>query len=301
MPVTITIELEKHDTLLAALERAGLLRSLNERVIEAAGLPVVGTLPVGVHVPGPPVQTPYDHEMHTHREPPAETVIVDMPPDSPPDSGKRSRGRPKGTTATVMAARKADPEPTMPAPSLDYVVRRYGGETDSEHATAKSAMARLIELVGAAGDLQALDELMDCNGDLVEALRADDAAEVQRVVEETRADLTPPAPPQAEPQPEPEAPAPAAPTAPTWPFNQDNVTLTAITPDQKGGRDVVWAIATGAAPKYGHLVALALLEQHGVQKLSSITDPADPRWAKIAEDGAKILGLPMAAPAGGLM
>lgn len=291
MPVTITVTADCVEAVHEEIERIMWGRRPPPVVVldpaNNLGAPTPGQMPSAMTP-----QTDPPQEVRA-----GDTIIVDMPPDS----GKRSRGRPKGTTATVMAARKADPEPTMPAPSLDYVVRRYGGETDSEHPTAKSAMARLIELVGAAGDLQALDELMDCNGDLVEALRADDAAEVQRVVEETRADLTPPAPPQAEPQPEPEAPAPAAPTAPTWPFNQDNVTLTAITPDQKGGRDVVWAIATGAAPKYGHLVALALLEQHGVQKLSSITDPADPRWAKIAEDGAKVLGLPMAAPAGGLM
>jgi hypothetical protein len=171
-------------------------------------------------------------------------------------------------------------------------VRRYGGETDSEHPTARSAMARLIELVGAAGDLQALNELMDANGDLVEALRADDAAVLQDVVENTRKDLTPAVEPQGG------APVQAA---PAWPLRENSEPLTAVTPDRQGARDVVMALATGPAPKFGHAVAFALLERHGVGKLSEITDDADPRLGRIAADGAGVLGVPVAGVSGGLL
>jgi hypothetical protein len=310
MPVKIEITLDDGQHFLRVLEDAGLLRpdprSMYDQAMQGLSRTVQASAAVtyraetdpatgaGVLVPaGVGVAAAEDIER------PGETVIVDMPPDPP----KRTRGRPKGTTATVMAERAAAETPPASAPG-DYVVRRYGGQTDSEHATAKSAMARLVEMIGAAGDVQALDELVDANGDLIEALRTDDAEALQKVVFDTRATLAQPEP-VAAPAPEPEPVAAPAPAGPVWPFNQANETITSITPNENGARDAVWAIACGQPPKFGGMVAMALLERHGVSKLSEIPSGDDPRWAKIAVDGAGVLGLPVAgitAPAaGGLM
>lgn len=275
MPITITIELEKHDTLLSALERAGLLPAVPPPTAFTAPL-VSSAVAVGPTV---------DEMREMYAAPGGVLEIEPAAQDGVPQPEPKKRGRPRGSTAAAVAARNATPAPTEAAE--DWLVRRFGGNRDTAHPNPASAAARLEELIGAAGDIQALDELMDVNGDLLEALPEELAERVTGMADATRESLKAPA-----------APAPEVVAAPSWPLAENREPLTVVQPNKQGARDVIMAIATGPAPKYGHMAGLAVLSKFGVSKLSEMTDEADPRFAQIAAAGAELLGLPMA---GGLV
>jgi hypothetical protein len=229
---------------------------------------------------------------YVHREEPVEVQTFGPLPEQPPEpapaseaeaeSPKRGRGRPRGTTAAAKAAAEEA--------EAEWIVRRYGGQQDSIHPSPASAAARVVELIGAAGEALAITQLMDANGELIEALPAMYSMQVNDAAEQTLAALDAPAPPPAQPQ----APLPAPPAA--WPAAENGKPLTQVARDKQGARDVIMAIATGPVPKFGHMAALAVLEKHGIAKLSDIPNDGDPRFGEIAAAGAALLGVPVAAP-----
>jgi len=262
MTIRIDITLEPGETLLGRLRAAGIL----------AG--------------EPGVITAAEREEQAGLEPPAAlTAALPQPPVTPPPGPEKPRrGRPPKVAA---------PEPSQgEAPAEVFLVRRYGGEADSEHETAAGAAARFTELLNAAGDAQAIDSLARANEELAEKLPVEIAEELAKRVDEAAAAFAPA---------EPAAPAePPKPAAPAWPMTRDTQNpqpLTRITPDFEGGKDALFAIATGPEPKFGHMVGLALLEKHGVPKLSAL-EPTDPKVALIAREGAALLGLPVVEPEG---
>lgn len=218
---------------------------------------------------------------------PAETTKpagVEEPP-------KRGRGRPRGST---VAAKAAEAEAAKPAEdAAEWIVRRFGGEQDSAHPTPHSAAARIVELVGAAGDMQALDAILDMNSNVLEALPDDVAGPTADAIEKTREALDAAADKTDEVQPAPAAEArQPAPASAVWPRTFDGKPLTKVQLNKAGAMDAVMSIAVGAPPRFGHLVAANMLQKYGVPRLTAITEENDPRFGQIAAEGAALLGLP---------
>jgi hypothetical protein len=162
-----------------------------------------------------------------------------------------------------------------------WEVRRYGGELDSEMPAAKDAAERLTDLIKNAGDEQALNSLGEANADLVEKLPAEMAQAVSDAMDAALAAVAKPV------STIPEGPAPA----PAWPMGENKLPLVSVSLDKQGARDSIFAIATGPEPKFGHAAGLALLQRHGVEKLSALQD-GDDRFVTVAAEGAKLLSLP---------
>lgn len=182
------------------------------------------------------------------------------------------RGRPRGSTKAALAAAAA-PEP--------FVVRRYGGQIDSEHETAESAADRLRELMTDAADVAALDAVLSVNEALSEALPADQTHAITEAAESIRASLTAPA--------EEAAPPPVSIEPEVKPLlDLDKNPLTAITLNRRGAQNGVSAIVQ----RFGMVKAVGVLEKLELTKVSDITDDADPRLAALATEAAAMLGLP---------
>lgn len=178
---------------------------------------------------------------------------------------KPKRGRPK-----------KDAEPTGPV----WETRRYGGESDLEFSTERQACERLVELIHNAGSIQALDSLMTANADLVSNIGREWAEQIRDAEKNARAGLAPAAQPTQ------------ADAAPAY-TDVNGEPLHTLTPDMPGAKNAIRAIATGAPPTLGFTVASALLQKHGLKKVSEMKDD-DPRLAVIVREAAEILKLPVA-------
>lgn|GEM_PF-4936660 len=263
MTVSIHVTLEPGDSLVDKLRNVGLLPQLGD---------LVPTL--REHLPSPQPDT-----------------FVSVPMDVAVEPPKRRPGRPRKSDAPpAPTAADSDGEPVNP---VVYLVRRYGGDADSEHGNPAKAVERLLDLAKEAMDPEALEALSAANEGLVEGLTPTMAEEVQDAFANLFASLDQPA---AAPTPEP-APVPAAKPpgiGPEWPFGQNQQPLKAITADAQGARDAIMAIVAGPAPKFGLDVAQKILAGKGIPKLSALPD-GSPIFAEVAREGAALLGLPVAA------
>lgn len=205
---------------------------------------------------------------------------------------KRRPGRPRKGETPAPAVTESDGEPVNP---VVYLVRRYGGEADSEHGDPAKAVERLLDLAKEAMDPEAIEALSSANEGLIEMLPASTAEEVQDAFANLFASLDQPT---AAPAVEPASPAPAANegrASPAWPFGQNQQPLAAITLDAQGARDAIMAIVAGPEPKFGLVVAQNMLAGKGIPKLSALPD-GSPIFAEVAREGAALLGLPVTAP-----
>lgn len=249
----------------------------------------IGTGPFAVQMPMPPAEGEMTRPT-TEPCPPVDNSGQPQPTSADSgEAGKRGPGRPRRNSPAAEAT----------APALTWQVRRFDGHPDGGAFTdSGQATERLVELVHNAADIEAIDALVKANADLVTALPAERREEVNDAIARARAAVAQAAA-AAQPGPATQPAAQPTPAAPAMAWKDiDGNPMAAVTPDRRGALSVVKAIASGPAPTFGFNVAKALLDRCGAEKVSAITDDADPRLAKIAREGAAMMGLPVSEPAG---
>lgn len=282
MTIRLELTIETGETLQQVLGRAGLLPVHTVHIAPQSDLD--GLREAFADARPVPVITPAEAAEQAGLEPPTTLHARVQTETAPEQPAPRRRGRPpksqQPTTIQEVAAQ---------APETVYLVRRYGGEADTEHSEPETAAARLIELVNNAGTLQALESLSQHNEALAEQMPEEIAEGVSAAFDQAFAALTP------QEQPEPAQPAPPAAAAPVaWPFCEDRKTpLTQVTLSWQGARDALFAIATGPKPQFGVPAGQKMLESFGVPKLSALAQD-DPKVLDIARKAAEMLGLPVA-------
>jgi hypothetical protein len=173
VPIHISIDLAPGETLRDVLAAAGLIPTAPRHAVFGDGDNRVIDLPLAGDQPLRPEDTV---------RPDSFATAPAAPEPAPAEAPKRGRGRPR-----------AEPKPAT------FTVRRYGGMLESEYTDSGQAAEVLIGLIQAAGDEQALDELMQHNAEDMLAWPKERQTEVMESADAVRAVLKsgepePPAP-----------------------------------------------------------------------------------------------------------